>query len=112
MSAATNGVAKPEKGPENAVSKEKAAASPTWIASTDKKKTVGVSQGRMFSTKGRGDVDSNNKRPSDKWLSSQEEQEDYDHVRILYRTFDHGVTALCETAEERQARAKQCKTTG
>ena len=37
---------------------------------------------------------------------------EYEHVRLLYRGYDHGVTAVAETAEQKQARIEQCKTTG
>jgi hypothetical protein len=114
MASQVGGTTKLEKLPENAVAKDsKPSSSPAFITGDVKRKLAGGSQGRamLMGTKGRGDSDAN-KKPSDRWIASQEEQEEYDFVRMLYRSQDHGVTAISETAEERQSRAKQCKTTG
>ena len=46
-----------------------------------------------------------------KHLAGQKDQP-YDHVRMLYRGMDQGVTATSETHEQRVARTKKCKTTG
>ena len=96
-------------------------APPTSAGGTVKRSLTGARTagggGGLLSTRGRTGGEDPTKgtrevRPSEKWRSAADEDENYEFVRLLHRSYAHGVTAVSETPEQRQARQKQCKTTG
>ena len=91
------------------------ASGPVKRAATGGNRTAGG--GGLLSTRGRTGGDDTSKgtkevRPSEKWRSAADEDDTYEYVRILHRSYGHGVTAVSEMPEQRRARQKQCKTTG
>ena len=54
----------------------------------------------------------NSRKSSRREMLGAKSKEDYEFVRMLYRSDDHGVTALSESPERRSARIKTCKTSG
>lgn len=89
------------------------APSPALTQTGDRKRTTFRSE-RLGGLGGgrKGEEVKVRERTSDRWLLKDGDEEDYQFIRLLHRSHDHGITAACETADERYSRARLCKTTG